>query len=322
MKRQIALPLAACALLSACGPATKLDLQMRAVQVNVLRVVTPAVTLVPPATTPPPVALPPLPPIGDYLPPVTPITPATPTTPRVPPVGCPTAGQFDVPEKTASQVVTGYPADHEYVENAFGTYAVDGALKPLSGVVDTKVVRLPATTTTIGQKVDSWRVERTYGKGRSVEVYQLVHAFGAVSATAPGIYLVGLAWDDESRGKLTFQPAETGLQILPDPVAIANNDVQYAGAATDPDSLTTMTIVRNVRAKKRVDACGKLIDTFSVEMTGAIVSPTATYTLSWTQQLATAYGGLDVESTFALSSPLSGYSWSRTLRTTSVPAAR
>ena len=320
MKRHLALPLAACALLSACGPATKLDLQLRAVPVNVLRVVTPAVTLVPPSTTPP-VSLPPLPPITAVLPSAPSAPAAQPTLPPVPPVACPTAGQFDVPEKTASPVVVGYPAAHEYVQSSFGSYVDSGTVKPLTGVVDVKVVRLPSSTAVSGQRVDAWRVERRMGKATWVEAYQLVHASPTASAISPGIYLAGLAWDDPTRGKLTFQPAELGLEILPDPVAVANNDTQYAGTATDPDTLTTMALVRNVRARKRVDACGKLIDTYSVEMTAALVSPDAQYTVNWTQQLATAYGGLDVESTFALSWPVSGFSWSQTLRSTTVPAA-
>jgi hypothetical protein len=225
-----------------------------------------------------------------------------------------------VPDKAAPAGVVGYPATQAFVQNAFGTYAVAGNLKPLGGVVDVKVVRLAPSTSSTGQKVDAWRVERRAGKATSVEVYQLVHASAAASATAPGIYLAALAWDDPTRGRLTFQPAGLGLEILPDPVAVANNDTQYAGAATDPDSLTTLSLVRNVRARKRVDACGKLIDTYSVEMTGVLVSPTAQYQVGWTQQLATAYGGLDVESTLALSSPLDGFSWSRTLRSTTVPA--
>jgi hypothetical protein len=53
-------------------------------------------------------------------------------------------------------------------------------------------------------------------------------------------------------------------------------------------------------------------------MTGALVTRDAHWQVSWTQQLATAYGGIDVASTLSLSSP-GGVSWTRTLRNTTVP---
>lgn len=325
MKRPVALALTTCALLTGCGPEKHLALDLRAVSITVPRILTPAITLVPPALTPAPVALPPVPPLATFLPPVVDVTqpapPAVVVDPPQPPVACPRAGQFDTPEKPASPAVAGYPANAEYVENALGTYAVNGIVKPLDGIVDAKVTRLPSSTTSTGQLVDSWSVTRRSGKGSSVEVYQLVHASATASATAPGVYLVGLAWDDPTRGKLTFQPTANGVQILPDPVAVATNDTQYAGAATDPDTLTTLELNRNVRARTRIDACGKLIDTYTVEMTGTLVSPSRTYQIVWTQNLATAYGALDVASTFSLTSAVDSLRWTRTLRTTRVPVA-
>ncbi len=324
MKRPLVLALAACALATACGPTTHLDLRLRGVEITSVRVLTPAITLVPPATTPPPASLPPVPPITTYLPPSPAPGASAPPAVLTPPPACPTAGQFDAPEFAAPAAVKGIPANAEYVQKALGTYAENGTQKPLDGIVDVKVVRLPDSTTTANQAVRSWRVERHNGKASSVEVYQLVgpsSLASAASPVSPGIYLVGLAWDDPTRGKLTFQPTGNGLWILPDPVAEATNDTQYVGTATDPNTVTTLELLRNVRAHKRVDACGKLIDTFTVEMSGTLVSPTDQYQVSWTQQLATAYGGLDVASTFSLVSPLTTFRWSRSLTSTTVPKA-
>ena len=323
MRRTAALLVASSALLAACGPATHLNLQLRSVGITVPRLVTPAVELVPPATTPVPVALPPVPPITDFLPP--PATPSHPLPPVAPPpaVACPKAGQFDVPALPASPLVDKYPAAARYTQRSFGQAGLDGKVLSLDGSLGMEVVRLPSTTTSLGQQVDSWRVVRRLGPYSSVEVYDLVHAFGAASATPPGIYLVGLAWDDPVRGKLTFQPTGNGLEILPDPVSVATQTngvaAQYAGAATDPNSLTTMSLVRNVLGRKRIDTCGKLVDTYTVDMTGVLVSPSARYTVHWTQQLATAYGGVEVESVFALQEPVNGFSFIRTLRNTTVP---
>ena len=324
MKRTVALAVTCSALLTACGPTTHLDLQMRSVGITLPRVLTPAVTIVPPATVTPPAALPPTPPLAPYLPP--PATPARPVPPVVvPPVACPQAGQFDVPAKTATPVLEGYPATASYVHKATGAFAEGGTVKPLDGEVSVKVVRLPSSTTAVGQQVDSWRVERRQGSATSVEVYDLVHSSTGDAAIAPGIYLVGLAWDDPERGRLTFAPVGNGLFVLPNPVAVApeveGKAAQYAGAATDPQSLTTLSVVRNVLGKKRIDTCGQLVDTYTVDMTGVLVSPSAQYTVAWTLQLATAYGGVDVASTMTLQAPQSGFTWTRSLRSTSVPRA-
>jgi len=63
VKPIVPLALASCVLLTGCGPKTHLDLELRSVNVKTARILTPAVTLVPPATAPVPAALPPLPPL-------------------------------------------------------------------------------------------------------------------------------------------------------------------------------------------------------------------------------------------------------------------
>lgn len=319
MKRNLGLAVATCTLLTACGPTTHLDLQMRSVNVTVPRIVTPAVVIVPPATTPMPPALPVLP--TWVAPP-----PALVTPPLVTPSGvaCPTASSFAVPEHPATPMIAGYPAAANYVQRAQGSHGQPGALTSLAGTVAVKVVRLPSTSTAAGQRVDSWRVERRADKSTSVEVYDLVHSSAADRALAPGIYLVGLAWDDPVRGKVSFQPVGNGLFILPDPVEVAQQPVegvaaQDAGVATDPQSLTTLALTRSVLGRQRIDVCGKLVDTYTVDMTGTLVTRDAQWKVTWTQQLATAYGGIDVASSLAMSSPASGLSWTRTLRNTTVP---
>jgi hypothetical protein len=321
MRRHVALAFASCALLTACGPKSHLDLQMRSVQVNVHRLVTPAVTIVPPAPGPVPAPLPSYPPVTTFLPP----TPVTPPPVVSPPPACPAAGSFAVPARPATPLVEGYPAAASYVQHAQGGYGKAEAITSLSGTVAVTVVRQAPSATAAGQRVDSWRVQRRAGKATSVEVYQLVHSSTADAAITPGIYLVGLAWDDPVRGRLTFQPVGNGVLVLPDPVEVAQQPVegvaaQYAGSATDPQSLTTLNVVRNVLGRQRVDVCGELVDTFTVEMTGVLVTRDAQWQVGWTQQLATAYGGIDVASAMTLTSPASGLSWTRTLRATTVPA--
>jgi hypothetical protein len=184
------------------------------------------------------------------------------------------------------------------------------------------VTPLPRQTSLLGQVVDSWSVARTdrTRKATSLEVYRLVHRSASPAATAAGIYLVGLAWKDDERGELTFRPPGDGLFLLPSPVSLsASGGTQYTGSATDPSTLTTLSIVRNVTGKKRVDACGSLIDTYTVEITGVLTTTDSQRQVAWTQQLATAYGGLGVQDSLTLTDAAGTYRWNQVRTATTLP---
>lgn len=316
---------AASVLLAGCGPTTHLRLDLRAVSITVPRLVTPAVTIVPaaPVAT---VSLPPIPPV--YLQPVLP-TPSTPVVAPPPPVppACPKAGAFDVPSMPASLVVDHPPAPGTYTQQVSGSYATAKGSYPLGGEATQTVTALPRVTSSIGQVIDSYRVARTYQpvKRTSVEVLRLVHPSSSPQATSAGIYLVGLAWDDPVRGHLSFNAGGNGIWVLPDPVAVAQQVAPGAAAQstssdTDASTLSTLSVVRNVMGKKRVDACGQLIDTYSVEMTGVLTTQDWQRQVAWTMELATTYGGLDVQDELTLTDP-SGFRWDQLQTATSLPKA-
>jgi hypothetical protein len=270
------------------------------------------------------VALPPVPPVQTFLPePPAPVASTPP--PPVQPPECPPADALAAPDRAATLAVDEPPAPDSFVQQVVGSYtgtSADPASGQFGGKVRTTVKSLPSATTAVGQRVDSWRVERRGPQPavRSVEVYQLVHPSTSPGATAAGIYLVGLAWSDPTRGALTFQPTGNGLQILPIPVQRANPSApQYVGAATDPSTMTTLALTRNVVGRDRVDACGELVDAWRIEMTGTLTTPDWQRQVTWTQQVATAYGGVVVGELLSLTSVTGGYSWTRALRSTSVP---
>lgn len=306
----LALVLAALSL-SACGPKTKLNLSLRSVSISVPRLVTPAIDLVPAAPVPT-ISLPDVPDAFSLLP----KQPAP-----APQVACPVADAFAVPDKPASLEVTAPPANQTATQVAIGAYSNTETQGALIGLVTETIKRLPSAVTSNGQKVDAWTVERAdpAHKSAMVEVYQLVHPSSAVGATAAGVWLVGLAWNDPVLGKLNLTASGNGLEILPSPVQLASNDVQYVNAATDPSNLTTLSLVRNVRARKNVDACGHLIDTWTVEMTGVLTTTSTQRQVNWKQQIATAYGAPDVEDTFTVTSVLEGLTWTRQVRNTALP---
>ncbi|MDP9164457.1 MAG: hypothetical protein M3O32_00005, partial [Actinomycetota bacterium] len=124
-----------------------------------------------------------------------------------------------------------------FTQSSQGSFSTSAGRGTLNGSVKVTVTALPPSVAASGQPIDTWRVERTDSAGTMLEVYDLVHASSsAASAIAPGIYLVGLAWNDPVRGSLTFVPVGTGLEIIPDPVQVAQNAAQYVGSATDPNT--------------------------------------------------------------------------------------
>ena len=321
-RRPLLLLVVASALAAGCGPDKTLSLDLRSVSITVPRLVTPAITLIPPA--PQVVApLPPLAPIdpGFTAPPAVPTAAPTVVTPPKP-VACPKAGAFDVPAVTAAIEVTKTPAAASYLQVQTGGYVTPTTTGSNGGSIGETVTRLPQQTSSVGQVVDSWQVAR-FGPGSgtsSVEVYRLVHESDSPAATAPGIYLAAMAWTDPVRGDLSFQPVGDGLFLLPSPVTLSpSGGTQYAGSATDPSTLTTLSVVRNVTGKKRVDACGQLIDTYTVEMTGALTSPSAQRQVAWNLQLATSYGGLPVQDSLSLTEPAGTFSWNALRTATSLP---
>lgn len=323
MRRSPALIAAlAAVLLTGCGPKSPLDLDLRSVSITVPRLLTPAIQLVPPATRPQPARLPQLPPLTIVVPTMPTYAPLPPAS--APPPACPKAGPLDVPAKPASITVATPPAEGTFVQTTSGSFGgapTSPSSGSLVGLVTVVVKRLPGATSTVGQQVDSWQVTRTDAlhQSTSVEAYQLVHPSNAPGATAGGIYLVGLAWNDPVRGDLSFTPTGNPFQILPLPVQVASSAAQYANSSTDPNTLTTLSLIRNVVGRKRIDVCGRLVDTFRVEMTGTLTTSDSQRQVAWTQHLATAYGGADVEDTLSLSSLVDGSSWVRTVRNTTVP---
>ena len=306
--RRVASVLALALLLTACGPKSHLELGMRSVNITAPRLITPAVELVPAA--PEPFSVPEFAPIAlpTVLPPRPPVAAA-----------CPAADEFAVPDVPASVIIASPPAPATFVQTSQGEYVdANGKKTALDGLVATTVS--PATTTTAsnGQKTDSWFVIHTDALRQQVwaEAYQLVHPL--TGGTNPGIWLVGLAWVD-ARGKLVFQPTGNGVQLLPTPIARATNDTQYIGAATDPTTLTTLQITRNVRDKARVDACGHVIDAYTVEVTGILTTTSDVRQVTWTQEWGTAFGAADVQHTFSLTNPIDGSHYTRTLRNTALP---
>jgi len=300
-----------------CGPHAALQLDMKQVSLTIPRVLAPAVTLVPPAPITVPLPVPPIPQqnIPSYIPPAAPKTPA-----------CPKAGEFATPAEPASVDVSTGPTSAIYFQSSKGSYS-GSAAKPSSGKLEAPVVSqvasLPQTTSSTGQVSDNWLVSRvdSVTRATTLEAYQLATPSGSGQTVTPGIYLTGMKWKDPVRGELSFVPVGGGVEIMPSPVNTSSTAV-FASSATDPNSLTTMTATGNVLGRKRIDVCGTLVDTWTVQLSGVLTSPNFRYQFAWRQQIATQYGGLDVEDQLTLTTPGGGLNWDRTLHDTNTPEVK
>lgn len=312
------------AALTACGPQAPLELNLRTVALTVPRIPTPAVEMIEPPPEPPPLSLPRPVPVRTLVPPPPP--PPPPTPPPVVEDPCPPGDPTVAPERSAGVYVTGLPAEGTRFERATTT-AVDpesGDAVVTESEIEVTITRLGQTSAELtGQLLDDWVVERvdTATGAVSATQFRYVHESDAPGATDPGIWLVGMAWTDETRGgEINWAPAGSGLWLLPSPVVLqAEDGVQYVGSATDPQTLTTVSIVRNVIGRDRVNACGEYVEGYVVKTTGTFTAPGFERDLSWDLTLATGYGGIDIESTLALTSLTDEAAWSRTTTTNQVP---
>jgi len=280
MQRQplIFLPLAL--LLSACGPTVPLGLVMRQVSVDIG------------GAQPPPVAAPAQ--VAQAFPtnPLLPLPLASPL-PELPASLapslslCPKAGQFAVPELAADPTIEALPAAASYVYQQKGKGSNGGAI-PLS--LDYPPFGLRKVQPgTQGQGYDFAVTEQN--PFIHTTTFKLIKPSNSSGVQQAGLYIDSLQWkQDLLFGDLTFKPLQPVL-FLQLPV---QQNAQYASAGTDPVHHASMTLQGQVTGKKRVDACGSLIDTWEVNVTEHIVAGAKEIELTATYDIATQYGGISV----------------------------
>lgn len=287
--------LVACGLaVSACaGPSVETSVGMRETAVDVLYG-----DGSPPPPPPAPPAADPSPSFPGFIqpapprpaPPATaPTAPTTTTTTTTPPNPCPTADPFAVPAEQATTGVAGPPAPGTYTFRQEGTAVIGDdepvTLPPLGdrtveaveeivpGVIrfDVRIVQFDATTITTYQ-VDQRGVD-------------------------DGVFIAQVRSDDEL-GTQVFSPSAP-VKILALPAAIGNT---WSSTGTDPLHGTSITINGEVTERRRIDACGTVVDSWQVEVgpdpvTGQpsrVTNRASTFELTATFGIATQLGGLIV----------------------------
>lgn len=118
-----------------------------------------------------------------------------------------------------------------------------------------------------------------------------------------GLYIVQVTTERAS-GTESFTP-DTPILLMPFVTPEYGTNVedeidryrgeQYRSSGTDPLTQTTMVLEAAIRGKERVNACGRWVDAFDIEVTrGTIVGPTKQIDFTGRYAIATQYGGLVV----------------------------
>ena len=88
----------------------------------------------------------------------------------------------------------------------------------------------------------------------------------------------------------SFHPT-TPVEIAPLPMLVG---AQFAGAGADGQYQEEMDVKGTVVGHHQVDACGTLVDTWQVSITGHVVTATSSRNLAATYDIATQMGGLSI----------------------------
>jgi hypothetical protein len=281
LRTVLAGPLAV-AVLSGCGPSTPISLDVNKVSLDIGGGQPPAQ---PPQVAPPPSATAPASLPQAQLPLPTP--PSAPTTTPTLPSLCPAADQFAVPALNADPLIAHAPKPATYVYRQKGQWVATGALAGKLPAPPLGERTITAGSTTKGY---DFAVAEQAGAMTRTTAYNLVSPSSLPTDPAGGLYLAALQWKDMLFGTVTFRPTSPML-FLQTPVVQGES---FTSTGADPQHKTSMLLRGQVAGKKRVNACGKIIDTWQLEVTEVLTTTSTVVRITATYDIATQYGGISV----------------------------
>lgn len=263
-----ALALALALVAGACaGPEEPLDVAVRDFSTDVVfggeKEEAPATFLPPDALPAPAVAALALP---RAIPALTPPT----TAPPLVVVECPKADPLAAPRAEATNTVTAAPAEATYVYRNVGSFEVSGP-NARKGVLPPESVREVQKVVVGADKTFTHEVRSTFGDTVTTTRYRTVPLGNGRSSG--GIFIASVVTKTGNDPAETFDP-EPDLELLRFPVV---NGTNWQSAGADPRAGIVMAFDATVDVKRRVDACGSVLDAQVVKLDGN-VAPCATAT--------------------------------------------
>jgi hypothetical protein len=209
------------------------------------------------------------------------VTQPTPS-PTVPPAACPDDDPFTFPAEPAPRGVTTPPSAGAYTFRQGGTTRVGDAppmALPASAVRQVRnVAAAPNGDITYDVVIDSFGDTTTTS-------YAVRHTTGDPSLDGVSITHIVTRRADGTVDE--FAPL-SGARIIALP---AGPGVMWNDVATDPIRSTSMVLQGQVTDRGRVNACGTVLDSWTVHVTGHLLGPAKDLTLDATYQIGTQFGG-------------------------------
>lgn len=326
MNRPHALPLliAAAALTAGCGgPDRPLKVGFKEVPSNVVLGAQSSPT--PEAPTGPPsggvtiVYLPPPPSVVALPPPPFQVPqrdrPSTPLLPQ-PEQTCGVADPLEPPSREAPSTIPAPPADAAYLFRNDGTFEVSGADARRGRFPEVSLRTVKTTFESDDGLVFDFTVAEILGETTTTTGYRVLKETALIPAAEgsvePGLYITSVETTDTSGQSSVFSPTPH-LQVAALPL-VRGAAVDARGV--DPQTATTMSFTSTVTGKARVDACGTPLDSWTIELTGEVLSPTEDLDFQSTYALGTQYGGLLLRDTVAFAGQVDGVGVSRSITST------
>jgi hypothetical protein len=293
-------------LLAGCGPSHSISVSLR----NFASSLTYGGS--PPPPPPPIAAANPTPTFPSFIePPVvvsppTPVAPATtvappppvPAAPRpsrpaaAPAPVCPAAAPNSFPAVSAGAHVLAPPIPGSYVYRQTGSYSIDGK----TGKPAAHTLRIITNVTPSNNGVFTFDVDEADGSDITDTTYQ-VNQSTSNSAT-DGIFITQVVTRHGDGTIDQFAP-EPAIRIMPLPAD--NTQMQFSSAGADALHGTTEEISGEIVGHHNVDACGTVLDSWEVHVTGQLISTTENLAIDATYDIGTQFGGLSLSDSVHLS---------------------
>lgn len=269
-------------LLTGCGPDLPINMSIDNVPSSIVLggKKPPAVTVAPI----PPVALPVAPPLLAALPGLT----GTPAYGGLPqpgssaggsgPAACPTANPLTPVRQPLANAVSLPPGAANYSFRNHGDYEVSGAnarsghFPPVATRTVENVHQVQNSTT--GGPWYVFDVDVVMGGLETVTTYTIVPeggSAGASTASGTGLFLSRVKTHYADGTSQDFHPVDTpGLLLLPFPATPGSS---WNAAGADPTTGVSMSFAGTIARKVSVDACGTILDAWSVHLDGSVRPP-------------------------------------------------
>lgn len=225
-----------------------------------------------------------------------------PTTTPTPTAACPKATPFAAPRDPAVNSIRRVPAatTSPYIFRNDGILRIGGA-NPREERVEPESPRVVQNARVVRGRLPTdehytFEVAATLGGLTTTTTYRTVPELSTPpveSGGRPGLFIQAIRVTQEGREVSRFEPPSP-LMLLPFPVKEGDTGVS---SGTDPTTGVTYSYRYTVGARERADACGKLVDAFTVNVSdGRIVGIRNTLVgFSASYAVATQYGGITVK---------------------------